>query len=1653
MQNLVNPSNLPADNTDLISSGDSFTGTDLLQVELQAEYTLPEIRQQVFINSEFQGLPLDTPALNAEAEQLASQGGNVAPPIGIETQIAEIEKQDLLTGLTGDAQQDAEKVQTFVEAGNLPAESPQQKLLEQYASLLPRERVVPDNTFEFLTTNIQNLNYLSKAASIMAKPFEDKLKLVKDVGEILTPYYGEAIFLDFQTALSEGNEDTAMQYLVGSHNLDKAVERYFSLEPEKQMDFLEGLLGIISNQETASGTDNTVLKLDLVSKIYDKILESPDAIGSVTATDAIAIAETTLSEIALAVPLVKIVKDTLRARRLSRILNINLNTTADRLEKPADVEGEWVGPEAPSYPNTGTAVVLDTVTRKSPEKFAGMLEGKEIKDVTDAMGVAAEDIPLRVLPSMKTTEEIPQPDGIHHQYLVNPLQRKIDNSSYAIQLQEKEIEGLLPSFVRDLDIALGDRAVPHLNQSYFEALENPTGSSLGSFVVRLGESAKGGYRTAEEASFVASRLYGENVKVVRKTPYGNFSDDLQQGMNNQGQYFIELRQEHQVTPKQGRGNFLGEEGLVTGGSFKPLLNFVLDDDYLFNNRIMDTYSSIRDRANAFGTELGKQAEPLTNLAASPQGVEDFNKVAYALESQEVDTFSATELTQILGRPPTESLVEALDAARVINAANWNIKNSAERSVLLSERYRTALIGEERFIAKPYLDKEAIEFKPAATPYVKDDKVFYVTEFRIYDPESKTSIPYTPEVVQGLYEGGGVVAKLYKNAKTQEGEFTHIIVRDAGSQIKPLQSDVTPYMKGHHQRIYKEDGFTVSVSTSKMVDGKKKNDRTVVGIAATETEARRLANYLGTQGHKIRKDSVTPTGEYVRRHGLKTAGALALEESVSRGRRLKGIHGKEFGEAEVFDPFTSYLKALSMTRLKFEQVPHDLNKQRWIDRYSSILKRNKFPADINTFALMDNTATIFKEGTSEKLIAEAANFHRLISIQEGGDMERAANWINAIIRRVERLQDEAGNVGVSKALSKVDLQKLNKLGAGYATTRFIWGQPLFQALGAVSQTPILASQGPLVFAKSAGELALEFVPLLLSKDTENFGVWAGLVASGSGKSKERVIHEMKTVLDSGIVRTAGVSQDYQTEMNDFLAYLLQNKYTRTTTAKTQKGLKLFTKVFKGTVVGSIELYELLGFFVAKNSWIKANKGKDWTEAKALKEISNEARRLTFNQNDTARFSYQNNDNLLRAAMLFMSYMNRTAVNVVDAATLGAVSKAARPKGSKVVRPYVKTKATAIAATLIGVGLYGEGYFDPLDLDFRESQKEYLRSLAEKDYLAFLDDNAKEFFKNAGIDNPSRFLVETYYRGLQTSVVNSLFEGDVDWTDKFHPASYVEAMYTKLLDAKDGNLMNTLLGIPLAAQVGLVNTVSHNAKMLMATEEVGTEEALFAALEMLSQLKIVDDAVAATLAISLERNVSKSKLTPREKTTFYEQIARLFGGIPTSSSYSMSMMDRKELLQTDYDTYTNFMVRKTQFELYNAFQNKGADLLEEEATDIISSNFRVWAQGMGDEFTQKAATDFRKAIVVSGKPVQWGDFTISREIQEQGISAFNNSLRDTPPEKWKERVLERLGILETQIEANPNALELLSEKEVLESFLRTIYNKQPEELTEEIIEDNL
>ena len=93
------------------------------------------------------------------------------------------------------------------------------------------------------------------------------------------------------------------------------------------------------------------------------------------------------------------------------------------------------------------------------------------------------------------------------------------------------------------------------------------------------------------------------------------------------------------------------------------------------------------------------------------------------------------------------------------------------------------------------------------------------------------------------------------------------------------------------------------------------------------------------------------------------------------------------------------------------------------------------------------------------------------------------------------------------------------------------------------------------------------------------------------------------------------------------------------------------------------------------------------------------------------------------------------------------------------------------------------------------------------------------------------------------------------------------------------------------------------------------------------------------------------------------------------------------------------------------------------------------------------------MVPSTPVKIGDFTVTREIQEQGIASFQAALRDESPKEWRDKVQERIGVLELQMQSSPDEVALRAEKEILESFLREIYDKDPEELNTELLEEYL
>ena len=1626
--------------TDLIEDS-SFKGTDLLDAPLNPVFTMPEIKQQVFISDQLQKTELSTDELNMESEMAMAEGfspfvASSASTAG--TNITTASQSNLLKSMGDDVEANTGKVEVYKLKEELKPDSVDYKLQESLFLSLPVEnKLFGEDFLSVMKQDIDNLHHMSVASRVIAEGMTSSDKIL-DLGELLVPIYGELIFLDFQNAIADNNADKALNLLVGSNNLDKAVERYWSIDNNKRQEYISGVIDVLNSTETSAGTDNGYLKLDIVSKLFSKIAEGPQAVGKATSTDILPIVETTLSELAVAFPLIGTLKDMFKMRQLRKITSFDFKTASDRIENHNFQKPKYDAD--PVYPNNNTGAALDIFTGKSPVQFNKLLEGKEIENVVSSMGVVAADMGVRVLPRMADApNQMPTPPNVHHTLLEDSLQRKIDNSHYALQLAESEKDGLLGSFVVRLSDYLGEAATPHMNKSYFEPLDDAVGTSLGSFVTRIGKNSSSGFEDLSDALRVSKKLYGENAKVVRMLPEGVFTDLLIEG--RVGEFFIEVKQKHTFNPKaDASGVFIGaDEQLVRGGVFKPIMNFVIDDDYLFNSQIQNTFSNIRDRSNAFGVELDSLAAPLGALASNGKHVEDFNVLAMEMQSRGLETADITTLTGILGRAPAPAVVEALKSAQLINLANYRIKNNMEYSILNSEMYKTIESGGKSYISKPILNRsQAVNIKGR----------------EIYDPFFDRPFKLSDKSLDSLYEGGGVVASLYKNTKEGASVYTHIVVRSPANEVKALQPNVIPYVKGHFERIYKDGGYIVTGKETFIVNGKPEIQTVAYGISATRAEANKLASHLAFEGKNVDK-KIGPTREYAASKGFKTTAAYSLEKSQARGDRLKGLHGEKYGQAEVIDPYSAYIKVLNKTKSKFEQPITSLMKQRWIERYGNLMGAKAFPAELSTL----NAGDWFKDPTRNvQTIAEAINFHRRIRISEAGDMERMSSFVNGKVAQVAMVMGENPNKiaqAVARALDKANLAKIQSIASGYASARFIWGNPLYQALSVFTQMPFLFAQSPLLAAKSMMETTHILFPALMSRGGEGHEFFLGLAAKELGTDLEGARKYLNTIIDTGIIRTAGVGQDYATEANNLYKTLMETKATRGVTTLATKAVNIPMKGAKGMVLGSIDLFELFSFVLAKKMWQKDNPEGDWMKAQSLDAITVSARNMTLHQNDTARYSYQNNDSIFRIPMAMTSYTNRMFMRqYLDPLTLGLLGKIVSPKGDKAVKNlYTKSLAVSLGTGAIGIGMYGESYLDPLDGDFYESQREYLQALAYSDYRSLLTPDVNKMFKDVGIDNPSQFLLELQYQGMNTAGMNAMFKGNVDWNEMFTTNSYLKMMYDKVSNLSKGNVLEVVGGIPYLAGAGLVNVFKHSAQMFLAKEEleIFSKETAFAGIELLSQVKIVDESVAIYAAINMGRRVTKTNYNQRDKTTIYEQLAKLAGGIPLSEFYSRMNFDASDMPRGSSDDYANSILRKANLEIINASRKEGENLTKDEVNKIVIDNYKLLYLGSDEYRTEKAEKDFKKGLVTVGSSYKYGDVVVNREMQQEAITLFKWSLKDKGPEEWRAAAEERVGMLELQIDANPNEAALKSEKAFIENYLNKVARVSPEELNKIIFEE--
>jgi len=280
-----------------------------------------------------------------------------------------------------------------------------------------------------------------------------------------------------------------------------------------------------------------------------------------------------------------------------------------------------------------------------------------------------------------------------------------------------------------------------------------------------------------------------------------------------------------------------------------------------------------------------------------------------------------------------------------------------------------------------------------------------------------------------------------------------------------------------------------------------------------------------------------------------------------------------------------------------------------------------------------------------------------------------------------------------------------------------------------------------------------------------------------------------------------------------------------------------------------------------------------------------------------------------------------------------------------------------------------------------------------------------------------------------------------------------MYDKVSNLTKGNVLEVVGGIPYLAGAGLINTFKHSAQMFLAKEELElfSKETAFAGIELLSQLKIVDDSFAIYAALNLGRRVTKTNFNQRDKTTMYEQISKIAGGIPTSEFYSRMNFDSADMPRTSSDDYLNFILRKTNQEIVRAYSAEGENLSKDAVNKIVNDNYKIVYMG-GDEYKTEATEEgFKKGLVTVGTSYKYGDMVVDREMQQEAISLFEWSREDKSPAEWRAEAEERIGMLELQIDANPNDVVLKSEKAFIENYLNKVARQTPEELNKIIFEE--
>ena len=1282
--------------------------------------------------------------------------------------------------------------------------------------------------------------------------------MLGDFAEALAPIYSPIAERTQRESLTDGG---MKDFLLRSGGTDEVASAILNAPEAQQADMLLALLDTVEEAETLIGNKNSLFTFEIIADIRNKINDGVSQAGSISSA-------TVLSELVGTI-------DYLEIGSAKAAIKFLLNKAVGKNNVASAVESTF-----PS--RSGKGSLLDAVAHEDATAAQQYLAVEDIEAIAKKMGNTTEEVIDRVMP---------RPQGQMGELGLKGDFLERDPSILLTDLEQKNIAG---NVARKLEKSSGNAAEARLELS--ETFTPDTEGSMGGLLVRMGSKDENGF-TYEEALSASHNFVGDEVQLVKRE--GNGFVPAQTG---DADVFLEVKQEVFFDPKRDAG--LSElEGGVVGG-FRDN-KYLLNPWRRFDGKILGRYFAGKSIDRGLQSKFASDLKPIQRLLGADS--ENFNNLVRMGDSSQA-VFSKQQARTLLNGDLTDKTWEAYKSFTAFQDDLYRLETVAHRRSLDQQGFKYINVGDTEEFVRPIL-------KPKYSKKPSDD--VSTLHGKAYDAESGEILELSQEVIDQVYNSGGIIGKSRGTKAIGDEEFSQLVIRSRDN-VQSLPAQTLNKRKGYYARFYGETGYLVTRAGKKILNGAEMDRRDVVGIFPDSKSAR---DFIAANGDDTMQAVFSrESNEYLQGLGGVTEFGWQPINQRKRGQELQGPQGNP---ARTLDPMESLAKQYDSVERKLGRDYNELMRERWTKQYTPLLRneyKGKFPSeysndifDPDALKNIDNVIT----DDGKDIFREAKSWHDHIRTAEGvRDEPLFANFNRSLQLHIERLvakdkpvQAAAYKV-LDKTLSKADLKTM-------ATYFFIIGRPLFQVPTNMLQLSYLVARSPV----SGSVTVAQTVPFGMAIAARNTKAWK-TTKGAMAKAFDMDAVEFERMVD-GFVKS-GLNNPKLSD--DFIRYTRASYKDAAKTVKRSaiekygNPMALAGNASRDVQAKSI-MYANMGGYIQSYKEKKAALGRAPVTAKERGEILADSDLLLQSQNSIDEFAFQERNNPVSFMFQFMQHVTKLWYDMIlDPSVKLMTGKSVGKNPSK----FADTRSQA-AITLTGIfSMYGlQGM---VGQEWGVGASDNLRRMAEQQGL-IIDDESWDWFRG----------------GMINVLVDSFIDGEVNVTGRITPSGVVDAVVHQMLDDPFALEWMGASG----ASLDIFSTAARTVGAFAVNPELAVEDKMIGAMADVARIFAgIDDVYKAHVAYQTGLAMTGSD-SPIAEVTKDEAILRAFSFRSWDEVYSnMERSDRFN--RQDYVKRTgDIWVRWVNVHLANS---QGASLDEQLRMireDLMPVVYASTKEGLGDD----------------------------------------------------------------------------------------------------------